>query len=161
MGRVVSLQELKPIIDDLRRRGGKVVFTNGCFDILHAGHVQYLKEAKSLGDILIVGINSDSSVKAIKGEKRPIIPQDERVEVLSALECVDYVVLFDDPTPLRLIEEIGPDVLVKGEDWERDKIVGKEVVERRGGEVKRVPLKEGVSTTGIIERICRLYGGKG
>lgn len=158
MGKVVDLKELKPIIEEVRRKGGKVVFTNGCFDILHAGHIQYLKETKTLGDILVVGVNSDSSIRSIKGGKRPIIPQNERVEVLSALECVDYVILFDEPTPLRLIEEIGPDVLAKGGDWKNEEIVGREIVEGRGGKVVRLPLREGVSTTRIIERICRLYG---
>ena len=136
-----------------------MVFTNGCFDIIHAGHVQYLREAKALGDLLIVGVNSDRSVRAIKGDRRPIIPEEERLEVLSALECVDYLILFDDPTPLRLIQEIGPDVLVKGEDWKMEEIVGREVVEERGGRVVRIPFRRKVSTTGIIERICRLYGG--
>ncbi len=106
-----------------------------------------------------MGVNSDRSVRAIKGDRRPIIPEEERLEVLSALECVDYLILFDDPTPLRLIQEIGPDVLVKGEDWKMEEIVGREVVEERGGRVVRIPFRRKVSTTGIIERICRLYGG--
>ncbi len=156
----MDVEGLKALLREARREGKKVVFTNGCFDILHAGHVKYLKEARALGDILVVGVNSDRSVRAIKGEKRPVIPQEERVEVLSALSCVDYVVVFDDPTPLRLIEELEPDILVKGADWREEEIVGKGVVESRGGRVVRIPLKEGVSTTGIIRRICELYGGK-
>ena len=156
---MVDLDALRRVVKKAREGGRKVVFTNGCFDIIHAGHVQYLREAKALGDLLIVGVNSDRSVRAIKGDRRPIIPEEERLEVLSALECVDYLILFDDPTPLRLIQEIGPDVLVKGEDWKMEEIVGREVVEERGGRVVRVPFRRKVSTTGIIERICRLYGG--
>jgi len=123
----VSLQRLKTILRSSRKKK-TIVFTNGCFDIIHAGHVRYLKKAKSLGDFLVVGLNSDSSVKKIKGEKRPIVPQKERAEVLSGLEAVDYVVLFNEPTPTKLIEAVLPDVLVKGADWASHEIVGADVV---------------------------------
>ena len=143
----------------LKTRGQKVVFTNGCFDILHVGHVRYLNKAKKQGDVLIIGLNADRSVKTIKGEKRPVVPEKERAEVLAALECVDYVVLFADPDPSRLIEALQPDVLVKGTDWPRSRIIGREIVEKIGGRVVRVPLVAGASSTGIIERIIKSYGG--
>ena len=153
---LVGLEELLEILD--RERGGKkVVFTNGCFDIIHAGHVDYLEKAKSLGDILVVGMNSDSSVRGIKGEKRPIVPQEMRAKVLSSLKPVDYVVIFEEDTPLRLIETIRPDVLVKGGDWELEKVVGREFVESYGGEVRTIPFEYEVSTSKIIERIISLY----
>ena len=143
-----------------RRRGKKIVFTNGCFDILHAGHVRYLKKARSLGDALIVGLNSDSSIRAIKGETRPIVPERERAEVLSALECVDHIVIFKDETPLRLIETIKPDVLAKGADWAAKDIVGGECVKKNGGRIARVTLVKGKSTTNIISRILHLHNKK-
>jgi D-beta-D-heptose 7-phosphate kinase/D-beta-D-heptose 1-phosphate adenosyltransferase len=130
-----------------------VVFTNGVFDLLHPGHVRYLKAARSYGDALIVGLNSDRSVRANKGPGRPVIPEDERAEVLSALACVDAVALFDEQTPAAIIEAIQPDVLVKGADWPADQIVGREAVEARGGRVIRVPVEAGYSTSGILERI--------
>lgn len=138
------------------RKGKKVVFTNGCFDVLHSGHVRYLKKARSLGDMLIVGLNSDSSVKKIKGKGRPILPESERAEILSALEAVNYVVLFIDATPEKLIEKIVPDVLAKGADWKEDDIVGADVVKAAGGRVARVRLVKGKSTTNIIEKIKKL-----
>ncbi len=153
---LVGLEELLEILD--RERGGKkVVFTNGCFDIIHAGHVDYLEKAKSLGDILVVGMNSDDSIRRIKGEKRPIVPQELRARVLSSLKPVDYVVIFEEDTPLRLIEAIRPDVLVKGGDWELEKVVGREFVESYGGEVRTIPFEYEVSTSKIIERIISLY----
>jgi D-beta-D-heptose 7-phosphate kinase/D-beta-D-heptose 1-phosphate adenosyltransferase len=138
---------------DLRRAGKRVVFTNGVFDLLHPGHVRYLKTARSQGDALIVGVNSDRSVRANKGPDRPVIPEDERAEVLSALACVDAVVMFDEQTPAAIIEAIQPDVLVKGADWPSDQIVGRETVEARGGRVIRVPVETGYSTSRILERI--------
>src|SRR4030066_2098237 len=157
MSKVVSLKKLKEELEGLRRRGGKVVFTNGCFDIIHAGHVRYLKKARSLGGALVVGLNSDSSVRSIKGETRPIVPQKERAEVLSALEAVDYVVVFNDPTPERLIEAIRPDVLAKGADWAARDIAGARAVKEAGGRVARITLAKGKSTTNIIKKILALH----
>jgi D-beta-D-heptose 7-phosphate kinase/D-beta-D-heptose 1-phosphate adenosyltransferase len=131
------------------------VFTNGVFDLLHPGHVRYLRDARALGDLLIVGINSDRSVRANKGPQRPINPESERSEVLLALASVDVVVTFDDDTPYAVIQRIQPDVLVKGEDWAADAIVGREIVEARGGTVVRVPLEAGLSTTDLNARIQR------
>jgi len=153
---LVELEELLRILER-EREGKKVVFTNGCFDLIHAGHVDYLEKAKGFGDILVVGVNSDSSVRRIKGEKRPIMPQELRVKVLSALRPVDYVLLFEEETPIRLIEAIRPDVLVKGGDWELSRIVGREFVESYGGEVKTVPIEVDISTSKIVERIVSLY----
>jgi rfaE bifunctional protein nucleotidyltransferase chain/domain len=132
------------------------VFTNGCFDILHIGHVKYLEAANNLGDVLIVGINSDKSIKLIKGDKRPIIPQNERLYIIGALRCVDCVMPFDDPTPIKLIETIRPDILVKGADWNIDDIVGKEFVKSYGGKVVTIPFESDTSTTKIIEKIKNL-----
>ncbi len=153
MGQLVSLKKL---LTELSQNKGKVVFTNGCFDILHAGHARYLKKARSLGDILIVGLNSDSSVKKIKGRLRPIVPQKDRAELLSALSAVDYVVIFSGETPIKLIEAIVPDILVKGADWKSGEIVGQEVVLKHGGKVRRIQLAKGRSTTNIIEKITQL-----
>ena len=155
--KIVDWKTLKKEVETWQKQGLKVVFTNGCFDILHIGHVRYLQEAKRYGDKLIIGLNSDASVRKIKGEKRPIIPQEQRAEVLAALSCVDRIVIFDEPTPLRLITFLQPDVLVKGADWPEEKIVGREVVLRKGGIVKRIPLAKGVSTTRIIEEIITRY----
>lgn len=137
------------------RAGLKIVFTNGCFDLLHSGHIQLLEAARRLGDILVVGLNSDRSVAGLKGPGRPVVPEAERREVLEALDCVDRVLFFDDPTPEALIRFLVPDVLVKGADWDEDAIVGRDVVEDAGGRVVRLPLLEGRSTTSIIERIRR------
>lgn len=131
----------------------KVVFTNGCFDILHVGHIRYLKEAKALGDLLVVGLNSDKSVKRLKGESRPIMSEAERKEMLLALESVDFVLLFSEDSPLSLIQQVKPDVLVKGGDWQIDQIVGAGVVQAYGGEVKSLSFVDGKSTTNIIEKI--------
>jgi D-beta-D-heptose 7-phosphate kinase/D-beta-D-heptose 1-phosphate adenosyltransferase len=136
-----------------RSKGSTVVFTNGCFDILHAGHVHYLAKAKKLGDILVVGLNSDKSVRAIKGSARPINNELDRANVLSALESVDYVCIFNEPTPKRLIEELEPDVLVKGGDWKIKDIVGASFVTARGGSVKTIPFVKGRSTTSLLKRI--------
>ena len=138
---------------DVQARSGRVVFTNGVFDLLHPGHVRYLQDARALGDALIVGVNSDRSVRAIKGPERPVNPEAERAEVLAALGCVDGVVVFDEDTPHAIISTIGPDVLVKGADWGPHDIVGRDVVEARGGRVVRIQLAEGYSTTLLIRRI--------
>jgi len=136
-----------------RAQGSSIVFTNGVFDLLHRGHVEYLEEARSLGDRLVVGVNSDASVRRLKGSDRPLVPADERAELLEALESVDRVVVFDEDTPERLISQVAPDVLVKGGDWALDQIVGRAFVEARGGRVERITMREGSSTTRFIERI--------
>lgn len=155
--KIKTQTELTSILEGLRKNGKKIVFTNGCFDILHVGHVRYLKEAKGYGDILIVAVNSDLSVKSIKGDKRPIVSQSERAEVVSALEMVDYVTMFDEDTPYNIIKKLQPDVLIKGGDWTIDKIVGRDIVEARGGKVIAIPFIKGASTTGIVERILEKY----
>lgn len=149
---------LAPLLASLRADGRCIVFTNGCFDVLHAGHVRYLQAARRAGDRLVVGVNSDASVRGIKGPKRPIVGQQDRVAVLGALSCVDFVVLFDEPDPGDLIRHLRPDVLVKGADWPEDQIVGAAFVKSNGGQVLRMPLVEGLSTTRIIETICDRYG---
>jgi len=148
---------LRKIVQDLRAKGKRVVFTNGCFDLLHVGHIRYLEKARTLGDVLIVGLNTDRSVQTIKGPHRPILPEEERAEVLSGLWCVDYVTLFDEPTPLELITSLQPDVLVKGGDWAKETTVGREVVEESGGEVVILPFVEGSSSSNIIETILERY----
>lgn len=148
---------LKKLLHIIRKKDKTIVFTNGCFDIIHAGHVRYLNKAKSLGDILVVGLNSDFSIKMIKGEKRPIVPEKERAEVLSGLEAADYVVLFNEPTPIKLIKAILPDVLVKGADWASHAIVGADVVKKAGGRIARIKLAKGRSTTNIIKKILELH----
>ncbi len=141
----------------LQRRGGKVVFTNGCFDLLHAGHVRYLTEARSLGDALIVAVNSDRSVRKIKGPTRPIVPQAQRLIVLSALSSIDWIIVFSAQTPEKLIALLAPDILVKGDDWALSDIVGRATVEARGGCVKRIKTIPRLSTTRMIERILSLF----
>jgi D-beta-D-heptose 7-phosphate kinase/D-beta-D-heptose 1-phosphate adenosyltransferase len=137
----------------MHARGGRVVFTNGVFDLLHPGHVRYLRDARALGEALIVGVNSDRSVRANKGPTRPINPEHERAELLAALDCVDAVTIFDEDTPFAVIAAIQPDVLVKGADWGADNIVGRDVVEARGGRVVRVDLTQGFSSTTLIEKM--------
>lgn len=154
---LVSLERLLEILKEEKRKGKVVVFTNGCFDVIHAGHVDYLEKAKKLGDILVVGLNSDYSVRRIKGEKRPIIPQEMRAKVLSSLKPVDYIVIFEEDTPAKLIEAIKPDVLVKGGDWPLEKIVGKDFVESYGGKALTIPFEYDISTSQIIEKIIKLY----
>jgi D-beta-D-heptose 7-phosphate kinase/D-beta-D-heptose 1-phosphate adenosyltransferase len=148
-----TFDEAARIAAEARKIGKSVVFTNGCFDLLHRGHVHTLRQAKANGDLLIVGLNSDRSVKAIKGSARPILPETDRVELIAAMEMVDYVVLFDEPDPYRLIAAIKPDVLAKGGDWSAEKIVGADIVERIGGRVELIPYLPGFSTSAIIERI--------
>jgi D-beta-D-heptose 7-phosphate kinase/D-beta-D-heptose 1-phosphate adenosyltransferase len=151
VGRIVNWNELKQHVERLKTEGKKLVFTNGCFDIIHAGHIRYLQEAKALGDVLIIGLNSDKSVSAIK-PGRPVNPQDQRAEVLSSLEMVDYVTLFDEETPYELIKLLQPDILVKGGDWKKEDIVGSDIA----GETFSLPYIQGISTTEIIERIKKL-----
>jgi rfaE bifunctional protein nucleotidyltransferase chain/domain len=157
-GKLKNLEDLKVIAADARSQGKKLVFTNGCFDLLHRGHVHVLREAKACGDLLITGINSDSSVKQIKGPGRPVLPESDRSELVAALEMIDYVVLFDEPDPYEVIAAIRPDVLVKGGDWSGAKIIGADLVEEAGGRVVVIPYIKGFSTTEIIERIKNLDG---
>jgi rfaE bifunctional protein nucleotidyltransferase chain/domain len=159
--KIKTLNEIVRLRSRLRESGMKLVFTNGCFDILHVGHVRYLNNARSLGDALVVGVNSDQSVHKIKGASRPIVPERERAEVLAALTCVNYVFIFDDPTPKRVIDAIVPDILVKGADWNINEIVGRDTVEKAGGIVLNVPLVEGSSTTDIIEKVLDRFGKTG
>lgn len=158
MGRVVAREDLKLAVAEAHAAGQVVVFTNGCFDIIHRGHTQYLAEAKALGDVLVVGVNTDRSVRALKGDSRPIVPEGDRAHVLAALGSVDLVCLFDEDTPLELISAILPDVLVKGAGYERDTIVGADVVEEHGGKVVAVEELKGRSTRGIIARILDASG---
>jgi rfaE bifunctional protein nucleotidyltransferase chain/domain len=158
-GKRVDLETMVAERERLRDAGRRVVFTNGCFDILHLGHVQYLTFARRQGDVLVIGLNSDASVRRNKGPKRPIVPEEERAALLLALRCVDYVVLFDEETPEKLIGRLVPDVLVKGRDWAHF-VAGREVVEAAGGRVGLADRVPGRSTTGTIERILEVYGGK-
>ncbi|MCU0553386.1 MAG: D-glycero-beta-D-manno-heptose 1-phosphate adenylyltransferase [Syntrophales bacterium] len=158
MNKIYPRAELKTVIDRLKREGKKVIFTNGCFDILHAGHTRYLSEARKLGDVLVLALNSDRSVRALKGPMRPIVPEAERAEVLAALSSVDYVTVFDEMTPLALIEFLRPDVIVKGGDWAEKDIVGADAVRTWGGRVAVMPELEGASTTNIIEKILQVCG---
>lgn len=153
MTKILDLQVLLSKREALRREGRTVVFTNGCFDLLHLGHVRYLAQARSLGDALVVALNSDRSVRELKGEGRPILSERERAELIAALQAVDYVIVFDERTPRELIAKLLPDVLVKGGDWLPDEIVGREEVEAAGGRVLSLPYVEGSSTTDIITRI--------
>lgn len=153
MGERVSQDDLILHVAARKRNGQRVVFTNGCFDLLHPGHIRCLEQARSLGDLLVVAINSDASVRQLKGSARPLVPQEERAEILAALAVVDYVVIFDAPTPRELIGLLRPDVLAKGGDWGPNEIVGREEVESAGGLVVSIPMEPGYSTTSILERI--------
>ena len=155
--KIKTRKELLRIIKDLKAKGKRIVFTNGCFDLLHIGHVRYLEKARALGDVLVVGVNSDSSVRKLKGPKRPILPEEERAGILSGLGCVDYITIFREIDPLKLITSLRPDVLVKGGDWTKEQTVGKEVVERLGGEVVIIPFIKGASTSNLIETILEKY----
>jgi D-glycero-beta-D-manno-heptose 1-phosphate adenylyltransferase len=157
MSIIKSRKEIKKIISQLKKEKKKVVFTNGVFDLIHAGHVDYLVKAKQLGDVLVLALNSDSSVKRIKGDKRPILQQDERAFIVSNLKPVDYVTFFDEDTPAEIISDLIPDVLVKGADWAIDKIVGREVVEANGGEVKTIKFVNEQSTSKVIKIIAERY----
>ncbi len=154
---IKARKELLRIIKDLKAKGKRIVFTNGCFDLLHIGHIRYLEEARALGDFLVVGVNSDSSVRKLKGPQRPVLPEEERAEILSGLGCVDYITLFDEIDPLKLITSLHPHILVKGGDWTKEQTVGKEVVERSGGEVVIIPFVKGASTSNLIETILGRY----
>ncbi|MBW2560441.1 MAG: D-glycero-beta-D-manno-heptose 1-phosphate adenylyltransferase [Deltaproteobacteria bacterium] len=166
MNTILSREDLKERIAALKGEGKRIVFTNGCFDILHIGHVKYLEQAKGLGDILVLAINSDSSVRFIKGPLRPVVPEDERAYIMASLKVVDYVTIFDEDTPLALIEYIEPDILVKGGDWSQDAIVGRDSVEKRGGGVIIIPqvidtsTDLSASTTNMIDRITKAYPKK-
>lgn len=157
MAKVVDRQTLLAERERLRHEGKRVVFTNGCFDLLHLGHIRLLQHAKSLGDVLVVGINSDRSTREVKGPLRPIVDERERSEILAALEAVDYVTVFDEPTPRELVQALLPDVLVKGGDWPLDEIVGRAEVEAAGGQVVSLPYLNGHSTSRIIERILNRH----
>ena len=152
--KIKQRDELAAVLAKRRASGARVVFTNGCFDLMHIGHTRYLQAARRLGDLLVVGVNSDRSVQALdKGPGRPIVPEAQRAEVIAALACVDYVVVFSEPDPARLITALQPDVLVKGGDWAPDKIIGRDIVEGRGGSVRTIPLVPDVSTTSLVKKI--------
>jgi rfaE bifunctional protein nucleotidyltransferase chain/domain len=155
--KIKSVREAQTLCQAARQEGRRVVFTNGCFDLIHRGHVRYLEQARDLGEMLVVGINSDLSVRRIKGPSRPVVSQEERSEILAALHCVDIVVIFAEPDPLAIIEQLRPDVLAKGADWPRERIIGADFVESLGGRVVQVPLVEGVSSTDIINRVLACY----
>lgn len=155
--KILPLDQLRTERERLRQAGKTVVFTNGCFDLLHPGHVRYLQQARALGDVLIVALNSDRSVRELKGDKRPILSEAERSEVMAALASVDFVTVFDEPTPREIISALLPDILVKGGDWGIDAIVGREEVEAAGGRVMSLAFVEGCSTTDVIERIAQRY----
>jgi rfaE bifunctional protein nucleotidyltransferase chain/domain len=157
--KVISFDKIKTVIKEEKAKEKKIVFTNGCFDILHAGHVSYLRRARSFGDFLLLGLNSDKSIKKIKGDNRPVVDQNQRAIILSELICIDCIVVFDQEDPEILIKEVRPDVLVKGADWEKDKIIGADFVRKNGGVIKRVQFEQDISTTKIIERIGKLFYG--
>jgi D-beta-D-heptose 7-phosphate kinase/D-beta-D-heptose 1-phosphate adenosyltransferase len=156
--KILSLEQAYEVVEELKRQGKRVVFTNGCFDLLHPGHVRYLAQARKLGDALLVAVNSDSGVRAIKGPGRPILPEGERAEILAALECVDYVTIFSDLTPQAVIARMLPQVLVKGGDWGPDEIVGRAEVEAVGGKIVSIPVVPGFSTSAIIQAALKSRG---
>ena len=160
MGTVLTIDELIVQLRSRKRNGARVVFTNGCFDLLHPGHIRSLESARALGDLLVVGVNSDASVRANKSTGRPVIPAEERAELLAAMQCVDYVVIFEEPTPRELIARLLPDVLVKGGDWGANEIVGREEVEAAGGRVVSAEIVPGYSTTALIEKIQKAAAAK-
>lgn len=153
LDKIKTLDEIQAIVRGLQARGGRVAFTNGCFDLLHRGHVRYLAAARGLADLLVVGVNGDASVRSLKGPDRPILPAAERAEILAGLAAVDYVLVFDEPDPGRVIAALLPDLLVKGGDWPPEQIVGREAVESRGGRVLSLPYVDGTSTSAVIRRI--------
>lgn len=158
MEKILDRSSLKEKIDTLKKAGKKIAFTNGCFDILHVGHVRYLTEARKTADVLVVALNSDSSVRTLKGDKRPLIPEDERAEVLAALECIDFVTIFTELTPLELICYLKPDILIKGGDWPEDQVVGRNEIRQWGGHVTIVAEVRGKSTTNIVDKVLAVYG---
>jgi D-beta-D-heptose 7-phosphate kinase/D-beta-D-heptose 1-phosphate adenosyltransferase len=157
MNKILEREALRNKLEALRKKGKKIAFTNGCFDILHVGHVRYLREAKKTADVLVLALNSDSSVRSIKGEKRPLVSEQERAEVLAALEFIDFVTIFPELTPLELINYLKPDILIKGGDWPEEKVVGREEIKKWGGRVAIIPEIEGKSTTNVVEKIKSLY----
>lgn len=158
--KIISLSSLVRKVKALKQKGKRIVFTNGCFDILHFGHIKYLQDAKLKGDYLVVAVNSDSSVKKIKGKSRPVIGQSDRLKTIAALACVDFVVLFNEDNPLKLIKALSPDFLIKGADWSKGKIIGADFVESYGGKVTTVNLVNGRSTSKLIEKIVRDFSKK-
>lgn len=158
LSKILPLEDAYRVIEDHKAHGAHVVFTNGCFDLLHPGHTRYLTEARKLGDLLIVAINSDRSVRTLKGDGRPLFPQEERAEILAALEAVDYVTIFDSPTPQAIIARMLPDILVKGAGWGPNEIVGRAEVEAAGGRVVSMPAVVGFSTTAIVNAVHKIYG---
>ncbi len=156
MKKLFSLKKLLEILRTEKKKGKKIVFTNGCFDIIHIGHIRYLKKAKALGDLLVLGLNTDSSVKILKGKARPIMSEKERAEILGSFEMIDYIVLFNDETPIKLISKIKPDILVKGADYKGKEVVGTDVVKRFGGKVKLIKFEKGKSTSALIKKIKKL-----
>ncbi len=156
MKKLVSIRKLLEILRTEKEKGKKIVFTNGCFDIIHVGHIRYLKKARALGDLLVLGLNTDSSVKILKGKSRPIMSEKERAEILGSLEMIDYIVLFNEETPLKLISKIKPDILVKGADYKGKEVVGTDVVKAFGGRVKLIKFEDGKSTSALIKKIKKL-----
>lgn len=154
--KIKTVNTLKDILSRLKKQKKSIVFTNGCFDILHVGHVTYLENAKREGDILVVAVNSDDSLRRLKGEGRPIVNQDDRMKILAALESVDFVISFEEDDPASMVKRLNPDVIVKGSDWKEDEVIGGEYVKKMGGKVVTIPLCEGYSTTSLIEKIKRL-----
>jgi D-beta-D-heptose 7-phosphate kinase/D-beta-D-heptose 1-phosphate adenosyltransferase len=159
--KILSARPLQAALAPLRSAGKQIVFTNGCFDLLHAGHVKYLQQARQLGDLLVLGLNSDASIRRLKGEKRPLLEETERAQILAALDCIDYLIIFDEDTPLDLLQLVRPDILVKGGDYSVDQVVGKDLVESYGGRVELIQFVEGKSTTNIVEKIIQRYGDDG
>ncbi|MBN1473924.1 MAG: D-glycero-beta-D-manno-heptose 1-phosphate adenylyltransferase [Syntrophaceae bacterium] len=157
MNKILDRNTLKNKLEELRKKGKKIAFTNGCFDILHIGHVRYLREAKKTADILVLALNSDASVKKIKGKKRPLVPQEDRAEIMAALEFIDFVTIFDETTPLELINLLKPDVLIKGGDWAEDDVVGRDEIKKWGGKLTLIPEIKGKSTTSIVDKIRQTY----
>jgi rfaE bifunctional protein nucleotidyltransferase chain/domain len=157
MNKILDRKKLQEKLDTLRKEGKKIAFTNGCFDILHVGHVRYLRAAKKTADVLVLALNSDSSVQSIKGEKRPLVSEEERAEILAALEFIDFVTIFPELTPLELINYLKPDIIIKGGDWPEDKVVGRDEVKKWGGRVILIPEVEGKSTTNVVEKIKEVY----
>jgi rfaE bifunctional protein nucleotidyltransferase chain/domain len=155
--KIKGLNALKKTVSQLKREGKKIVFTNGCFDLLHLGHAKYLEDARKKGDILVVAVNSDSSVRKIKGSKRPIVNEADRMGLVAALESADFVTKFNEPTPINVIKALKPDILIKGADWDKERIVGADFVTASGGKVVRIKLLKGRSTTGIINKIAKRF----
>jgi rfaE bifunctional protein nucleotidyltransferase chain/domain len=156
MNKILERNALKDKLEELRKKGKKIAFTNGCFDILHVGHVRYLREAKNTADVLVLALNSDSSVRSLKGKERPLVPEQERAEIIAALEFIDFVTIFNELTPMELINYLKPDILIKGGDWAEEDVVGREEIKEWGGRVAIIPEVEGKSTTNIVEKIKML-----